>query len=212
MRLIYLLDDTPFYVHDEAEDLSEAIIRDGDYFEREILDYLSGHHPQHEIILDVGANIGNHTCYFAQYLEYYNIIAFEPVPQNYEVLRQNTLKYPNIFTRNEAVGDVRKKVKIRINERNMGACEIREDGELVVQQVRIDDLLVRERVTLIKIDVEWYEPQVLLGAKNIIYEDKPLILLEDSEERYFGLMVDMGYEVEVSWPKHKTYLWRPKSA
>lgn len=209
-REITLLDDTRLFLHDSGEALSDAIARDQDYFEKEILEYMSEHHPQQDVILDIGANIGNHTAYFAQYLEYSSIIAFEPVFENYQLLKLNT-SYPNIILRNEAVGRFRGNVYIRLNTGNMGACEIepditKTDGTRRVSQVRVDDLLLVRPVTLIKIDVEWYEPEVLLGAKSILETDKPLLLIEDANGVYADLLPP-EYELLQPWLAHKTYLY-----
>lgn len=208
MRTITLLDDTILKLHDEGEMLSDHIAREIDYFEREILDYMSDKHPQNEIILDIGANIGNHTAYFAQYLEYGDIIAFEPVPANFNLLRENTFRYPNVYIRREAVGDIRKTVEVQINKTNMGACEVHETGDIKVQQVRIDDLFLIKPVTLMKIDVEYYEPQVLAGAANTIKEDRPLILIEDHSGEVISPLLMSSYTIEKAWPEHKTYLYR----
>lgn len=212
MRLVRLLDDTLLNVHDKGEALSDHIDLHRDYFEEDILNYLSDKHPVNEVIIDVGANIGNHTVYFAQYLEYSQIIAFEPVPANFKILRENTKRFPNIQLRYQAVGAERKMVRMLANAGNMGASEINPEGDINVMQVRIDDLLLRDKVTLMKIDVEWYEPQVLLGAANIIETDKPLILVEDSLNTYADTFASMKYTPEKAWPEHKTYLYRSADA
>jgi hypothetical protein len=96
----------------------------------------------------------------------------------------------------------------------MGACEVdpvydSEKGHRKVQQVRVDDLLLIPRITLMKIDVEWYEPNVLKGAQNIIESDKPLILMEDAEGTYAKLLPP-EYELLQAWLAHKTYLFGPR--
>ncbi len=211
MREVTLLDDTRLYVHNEGEAFSDAVIRDRDYFEKEVLDYMAANYPQQDIILDIGANIGNHTVYFSQYLENRTIIAFEPVKENYELLKLNTDSLPNVLIRNEAVGAFRGLVGLTVNTTNMGACEIdatysTEKGHRRVPQVRVDDLLLIPQVTLMKIDVEWYEPQVLKGAQNILEQDKPLVLMEDAEGVYAELLPP-EYELLQAWLAHKTYLY-----
>ena len=212
MREVTLLDDTRLFLHDD-EMLSNAIVREQDYFEREILDLLADKYPQQDVILDIGANIGNHTSYFAQYLEYSTIIAFEPVIDNYKLLRLNS-SYPNLILRNEAVGAYRGRAWMRLNPDNMGACEVVQDkrdeeGLVPVNQVRIDDLLLLRPVTLMKIDVEWYEPEVLKGAKDILESDKPLVLMEGAEGVYADLLPS-DYELLQAWLSHKTYLFGVK--
>lgn len=215
MREITLLDQTNLWVHDEGEMLSDAIVRKQDYFEKEILEYMSDRYPQQEIILDIGANIGNHTLYFSQYLENIAVIAFEPIKENFALLRRNTHPYPNVVIRNEAVGASRGKVGMTLNRTNMGACQTSTDENgvdyRVVPQVRIDDLLLIPRVSLMKIDVEWYEPEVLKGAQNILETDKPLLLIEDAEGVYADLLPP-DYELLEAWLNHKTYLFGVKDA
>ena len=207
MREIRLLDDTLLYVHNAGEALSDHIVREQDYFEKEILEYLADKYPQHETILDIGANIGNHSVYFSQYLEYSSIIAFEPIPDNIELLMKNVKDRPNISIRQEAVGDKTEKVKMTIKRDNMGACEVNDFGTEVVQQTRVDDWFIISPVTLMKIDVEWRELQVLDGAKNTLKEDKPLILIEDSSQLYFDTLNSLGYDIIKAWNHHNTYLY-----
>lgn len=193
--------------------LSDHIARESDYFEKDILEYMADKHPQQDVILDIGANIGNHTIYFSQYLEYSTIIAFEPVQENFELLRANTRYRSGIMLRNEAVGAFRGKVALTLNNTNMGACEVTADtkdatllGRRIVQQVRVDDLLLIPKVTLMKIDVEWYEPEVLKGAQAILQEDHPLILIEDINTEYAKLLPP-EYELLQAWIAHRTYLY-----
>lgn len=198
------------YVHDDGEALSDHIVREQDYFERDILDYLATNYPIHTTILDVGANIGNHTVFFANRFIYNTIYAFEPVSQNYDLLRQNTSDLEGVRIRHVAVGADDRTVHVYISPSNMGACEIKSgyiagSDYQTVQQIKLDDLFI-PKVTLIKIDVEWYEPQVLLGAKSLIKEDKPLILIEDANEEYGALLPDY-YNLLKAWPEHKTYLY-----
>lgn len=212
MRDVVLLDQTVLRVHDEGEMLSDHIARTQDYFEKDILEYMADKYPQQDVILDIGANIGNHTAYFAQYLENSAVIAFEPVKENFDLLRYNA-RYPNVIMRNEAVGAFRGRAWVDINRKNMGACEIIDNERIAtehnmprVQQVRVDDLLLIRPVTLMKIDVEWYEPEVLLGAKAIMESDKPLILIEDANGVYADLLPS-EYELLEAWLAHKTYLY-----
>ena len=211
MRKVTLLDDTILYVHDEGEAFSDVIASERDYFEKEVLEYMAANHPQQDIILDIGANIGNHALYFSQYLENRAVIAFEPVAENYELLKLNTHRIPNVLIRNEAVGAFRGGVGLTVNRADMSACEVssqynHEKGHRKISQVRVDDLLLIPRVTLMKIDVAGYEPEVLKGAANILEQDKPLVLMEDGV--HAELLPDDYYLLQ-AWIAHKTYLFGP---
>lgn len=204
--------DLPYGVHlelhDSGELLSDHIVRENDFFEREILEFLRVHFNKQETIIDVGANIGNHSAFFAATLDYQAIVAFEPVPDNAKLLQKNMAPYEAIYIRTEAVGNSATDVLIEINRGNMGACQVSDNGTLRVQQIRLDGIIVPP-VSLLKIDVEWYEPQVLEGAKTLIEEDRPLILIEDAKNEYEQFLPP-SYQLYEAWPQHKTYLYGPK--
>lgn len=206
-RKITIDKDVVINLHDPGEALSDHIDRERDFFEREILDYIRMVYPVQKTILDVGANIGNHTLYFAKYLKHDAIVAFEPIPANFKLLSQNTAGLQRVFLRREAVGDSNIDVMLRENLSNMGACEVDPEGSIMAHQVRLSDIFVPE-VSLIKIDVEWYEPQVLEGATTLLEEDRPLILIEDAKQEYAELLPDF-YRLMQAWPDHKTYLYGP---
>jgi FkbM family methyltransferase len=193
--------------HDEA--LSDHIRATGDFFEAEILDYIRDKYPDHRTIVDIGANIGNHSVYFANFLKYEAILAFEPLAENFELLKRNLVKYEGIGAVQNAVGNYTGVAHMTKNISNMGAGEIQENGEIPVPIIALDRIGLQD-VTLMKIDVEWYEPQVLEGAQDTIFKCKPLILIEDANNAYGPLLPD--YELIKAWPHHKTYLYGWKNA
>lgn len=204
-RLITIDEDVQLNVHDAGEAFSDALVRDGDFYERNILDYIRDNYPIHECIIDVGANIGNHSVFFDKYLDYKSVVAFEPVPDNFNLLKENTKTSYSIWCRPEAVGETSQEVHMTINRGNMGACEINPNGELKVHQVRLSDIFVPQ-VTLIKIDAEWAEPGVIEGARELLLEDQPLILIEDVNLEYDKLLPSF-YRLIKGWEEHKTYLY-----
>lgn len=207
-RQITIDEDVELLVHDEGEMFSDALVRDKNFYEYDILEYIRENYPVHECILDVGANIGNHSLYFDKYLDYKSVVAFEPVPDNFNLLKENTKKSYSIWCRPEAVGEFTGTVNMRINRSNMGACEVDPNGSLKVHQVKLNDIFVPQ-VTLIKLDTEWSEPGVLEGARDLILEDQPLILIEDVNNQY-GALLPSFYRMIKGWDHHKTYLYGAK--
>lgn len=204
-RLITIDTDVNLFVHDEGEAFSDHIAKEKDFYERNILDYIRDNYPVHDFIIDVGANIGNHSLYFDKYLDYKGVVAFEPVPDNFNLLKENVKNSYSIWCRPEAVGEVTKDVHMTINRSNMGACEINPDGPLKAHQVRLDDIFIPQ-VTLVKLDAEWSEPGVIEGARYLLSEDQPLVLIEDVNREYEKILPNF-YRLLKGWEEHKTYLY-----
>lgn len=206
-----MLRNQPFLIHDN-EDLSNAIERNKDYWEADILDYLRDNFNRQEVILDIGANIGNHSVYFARYLDYHKIFCFEPDPINYALLYKNIhaadhKDYLSIRPYNFAISNVEPctEIHLALNRSNWGAHEIQKTG-IAIYAYPLDYFAFIDPVTLIKLDVEWHEPQVLESGKNLIQKDKPLILIEDADKTYESLLPN--YSLIKAWDHHKTYLYK----
>lgn len=193
-------------LYPEGEGVSDGIRRSGDFYEAVILDYLRDQHPVQRTIVDAGANVGNHTAYFATFLVHDRIHAFEPVPANYALLRQNVGSMPTVRTYQIALSDQSGPLRMEPNPANMGACRVDVVGTIEVGAITLDSLDLRN-VTLLKIDVEDHEAQVIAGAHDTIARDHPLILMEDWS---FGGSAKLlpGYELEQAWPERFTYLYR----
>lgn len=194
---------------DEA--LSNHIRRTGDFFEAEILDYLATNHPIQGTVVDVGANIGNHSLFFLEFMHVHGLVAFEPVPENYVLLVENLTGHDNITMVQYAVGRKQGAARIKTNYGNMGASEVSDEGSVEVPMVSLDSFLgsyiyAAQDISLVKIDVEGYEPEVIDGAQDTIYICKPLILIEDWKKEYGSLLP--GYVLEKGWDHHHTYLYR----
>lgn len=193
----------------EDEDFSNAIRRDGDFYEADILDYLRDNFNKHDLIIDAGANIGNHTVYFLNFLKSNGIIAFEPWEENFNLLRKNA-KSGNVIFLPYALSNKSGFLNFSPNRQNAGAGEINPEGNERVYAVTLDEALqfVENKVTLLKIDVEWHEPQLIEGAIETIEMDHPLILIEDSALSYHEILEPLGYKLYKEWPHHNTYLWK----
>lgn len=195
-------------LHPVGEALSDHIRLKGDFFEAQILDFIGDNFPVHGTILDVGANIGNHSAYFAKFLQYRQLLAFEPVPENYILLVQNCAYYKSFYPFKFALSDHERLIRIEPNKSNMGASQIKDDGSVEVLAIPLDWFCLYD-CTLIKLDVEYHEPKVLFGAQNTIQKNKPLILIEDSAKEYEPLLPD--YDCIMGWEEEKTYLYKWKN-
>lgn len=137
-----------------------------------------------ELVLDVGANIGNHSLYLAAVCQSV-VHAFEPNTELCEGLRKS-IRANNfedrITVHQVGVSDVAAFATFKHrDEANLGAQSLAvqySEGEESIRLVRLDDMGFPQPVRMIKIDVEGMELQVLEGAKNLIQADKPILYIE----------------------------------
>ena len=193
-------------LHPFGEGVSDSIRRTGDFYEAEILDYLRAAHPRHRTIVDAGAMIGNHSCYFAAFLAHDAIAAFEPVPDNFALLVRNTRPFPTVERFPLALTDgSRRLVRMCVDRANMGACRVEDDGELPVPAMTLDSFDLGP-VTLLKVDVEDHERELLDGARRTIARWRPLVLIEDWSHGGIAELL-RGYVLEREWAFTYLYRW-----
>lgn len=134
-------------------------------------------------VLDIGANIGNHSLYFSNYFS--KCISFEPNPRTFSVLEINSGLVENIIPMNIGLSDKKKSAPLYTNFHNVGASSLSDDwnksvdGSCEIQLDRVDDVLDKEdKIGLIKMDVEGHEWFALKGAEKTIKKNKPIIIFE----------------------------------
>lgn len=162
--------------------ISRRVILDGIYEGRE-LEVLSREvFPRLDrpaTALDIGANIGNHACYFAAHFD--RVVAFEPNPPVAAVLRANVMgrKVEVVET---GLSDRPGKLNFSVNQNNLGASRVTVDpSDTTIKVDTLDRLagpLGLDNVRFIKIDVERHEEQVLAGATALLASQRPVIAME----------------------------------
>ena len=137
-------------------------------------------------VVDAGANIGLFSLY-AKALGARTVYSFEAVAETSRILRRNLALNGAMKAVNIALGAEKGKAEIKFNTRGEGSSmidcgdagvnlEITYSGRRLVRVAPLDSL-VNGRVDFIKIDVEGYEKNVLLGAERIIKKYKPVLSL-----------------------------------
>jgi FkbM family methyltransferase len=154
--------------------------------------------------VDIGANIGNHSVFFANYFK--NVFSFEPNPITYEVLKINS-KYAspkkNIQSYCLGLSDRNAELHFEVNSSNIGGSRIIQEKnkldsnnfiEILVKRADELDALKEANIGLIKIDVEGHEINALKGAHEIIIKNKPIIIFEQhASEIYDGTSAVISY-------------------
>lgn len=173
-------------------------------------------------IIDIGANIGYNTLMFS---DYGTVHSFEPV--YYQIvdmnIKNNNLKN-NVFIYNCALSNVECETSMYVpatgcqsaTNINYGGASLYEheklgDYKIDVSCKRLDDVY-KGIPSIIKIDVEGHELQVLEGALNTIKTHMPMILIEihDYETSEIPKFLEaLGYDTPEQRPE-AMFLYRAK--
>lgn len=144
---------------------------------------------KNKTILDIGANIGNHTIAFSKIAK--NVIAFEPNPTVFEILKINVKNATNVEIFNFGASDTNHILKAKIPKGNSGAGSVTESEKSLKKDQFYElefDLRVLDEIEnlstidigLIKIDVEGHELKAFFGMKKLLELQKPTILFEQN--------------------------------
>lgn len=142
------------------------------------LDHLRDHVVRPgDVVFECGAHHGEATILLSRWVGASGrVVAFEPVPRNVEILRRqveiNGLR--NVTVVHAAVG--KEPGRLRITDESNAEVAGRSGPGIEVEVVRLDDWLDRGP-TVLKIDVEGFEAELLKGAQQIL-ERRPRVSLE----------------------------------
>jgi FkbM family methyltransferase len=165
-------------------------------------------------VLDVGANVGDHTRLFAVLVGKRGMVhAFEPIPETCKTLRRAVTGTPWIHVHQMAIAEQAATREMTVPAGDTGQASLVVHGygawtnsterETVTVSVgSLDALLRRGDIALpdvIKIDVEGAERLVLQGGKGMLAAHHPILYFEVFEEwtRGFGYApLDLLRDVE----------------
>jgi FkbM family methyltransferase len=190
MKLIKTkLEDLDFYYKEGDKVIGERIDL-GKYEEFETILFLERLKKKMTVV-DVGANIGYYTLLAAKRVA--RVIAIEPDGDCFEILKMNVEKnnLKNVVLIKTAAGSRKEKRGLIKDRNNMGNSHIGGENGDVVLVDSLDNILINEQqIGLLKIDVQGWEPQVILGAKKILKRDRPEMFLEYSPIDYLKNNLD----------------------
>ena len=184
--------NTEICVHDKGEVVSDSIFYTKNFFEIKFLDYIANKFNKQTGILDIGANIGNHSLFFAKFFKCDMVYSFEPFPANVSLLKANMQNFANKSKIYEIALSNKEGTMPLYNSQkeNYGGFSLHsysDDISFVVEQsinvITLDSLNL-ENISMIKIDVENHENEVLEGSKQTILRNKPIIFIENLYHGY----------------------------
>jgi len=192
----------------EKDHIACVIQQSKNFYEPEMLQFINGLHPRGTII-DVGANIGNHSVYFGLFTDATKVISIEPYGVAAELLRRNieANNLSRVVTQFDcALGSRNGVVGIRPGrDTNIGTTRVIKG--VGIELKKLDDIARCEPVSIIKIDVEGYELEVLKGAREILQAQHPILFLEASTPRRKGILDE--YLLQFGYHSGPKFNWTP---
>ena len=206
---ILVTNEANFFIPNSPQDLIQTYMLNArDFWERDLLKKLDKYICQDSIILDIGANIGNHTIYWGKITKVKRIYAFEPIASTYRILEKN-IQINNLSTVvksfNYCLGDKSTQARIRkghYTPDNIGATslEANNGGGICIHALDdIDEIKRETEIHFCKIDCEGFEKWVLLGMKQTFLRCRPIVLIEsfpgiEQFDFVYDFMRKLGYE------------------
>ena len=173
-----------------------------------------------QLFLDIGANVGMSALSFFTLKSNAKVISFEPNPINYSYLDKLAAKFNNFQYLPVGIGDKPATLDFYYPIYNgkamtaLGSCDrfkakswlnkntiyFFDENKLDVAQTSVEIKTIDSfqlKPEFIKIDVEGFEYQVLLGARNTINAHRPILLIEGiaQGDRVHQLLNSWNYDI-----------------
>ena len=186
----YMICDIPyqgkFYVEPHRNDVIKNFLRSNRIWEPHILMAIYKYAQPGTVVLDIGSHIGTFTIPMSHVVGTKGRVhAFEPQRKIYRELRKNCElnNAKNVTCHRIAIGDRQQIIEMEKETfhsetvlGNEGRARIGRGGD--VAEMRTIDSFNLTNISLVKIDVESSEEQVLNGMINTILKNKPVIIFE----------------------------------
>lgn len=195
--------------------IQRAIALTDGFYEVDHLARLESYLSEKSVILDIGANIGNHSLYWGLGHPGRRVVAFEPVQRTFGILKRN-IEINGLEGTIQAfnIGLARHEGRARIARSfadNSGGTQIEESDGGEIRIMPLDSCEIPQHVDFIKIDTEGYEIEVLQGAETIIRRERPTIFIEifdENKKEAQKILRTLGY-VESERMGAYNYLYLP---
>lgn len=147
--------------------------------------------PKKGVAVQAGGYCGVFPRLLAETFE--RVYTFEPDPLNFFCLTLNC-QTDNVVKAQAALYSECSLINVRrTNVSNKGMNVIEHSAGSFIPSYRIDDLQLDE-CDLIALDVEGCEYEILRGAIETIYQHKPVITVEDSNEKIEHILKNISYK------------------
>ncbi|RJQ27044.1 FkbM family methyltransferase [Candidatus Parcubacteria bacterium] len=181
----------------------DPCMSDPDY-EKELLELVNAYEwPDGELICyDLGANEGFWTTFLATFRPNSTVYSFEPQPTNFGFLTRNVVRLglSNVYCNCSALGEANKIADFWFNTGpglgDSSLVQRSQNGGCTKVPVRRLDSLHIPPPNFIKMDVEYYEFEVLLGMGDLLNNENIQLLVEvhsNCSKKVWGYLSGKGF-------------------
>ncbi len=202
----------PQFIIVNGEAVSEQIASYGIYEENLTEAFLRLVQPE-QIVVDIGMHLGYYTTLFALLVgRRGQVHAFEPTPSTREVARHNVQPFSQVTVHPHAVWSAVQTIPFHDYGSEWMAFNSFTDAkiekgpppakEIQVETITLDRFrqTLGKKISLIKIDAESAEKEILAGAEQLLKMDQPIVTLEvgdvggrPTSRRLVQCLIALGY-------------------
>lgn len=135
-------------------------------------------------VIDVGANQGLYTLFFASLVKPGTVYAFEPEPSLYQQLLSNVREngLDNVVCHQMAVSNISGALTLQKGRLNSGDNRIVTSESISARTIDVkactlDELFVGKTVNFLKMDIQGWEAKALAGAKNLLEHNRDIMIM-----------------------------------
>ena len=195
----------PTFHVDNPRDAIQSVHSRGQFHSINELETMSAWIGSGAVVVDIGANVGNHTVYFSRCTPAGQVYAIEPLPKAYNILKTNLAlnQCTNVNTDHLGVALANEETQgypVAYVD-NLGSTTLFEAAPTdsyyderfekfePVPVVTGDSIFQNIAVDFVKIDVEFMELKVLDGLRKTIRRSRPVIHIEVNRENMSGFLM-----------------------
>ena len=215
------------------KDLIRNEIIDNKIFDKKVYETAVKYVKDDTIVLDVGANFGQLSVLLSMCKNNVEVYSFEASKYIFEILKKNVqINNANVRLFHNLVGNETEQElfikKLNISKFNTYGSNMIEKADTKnddnpdiekINSIKIDDILFEKKVSLMKIDVQGYDLEVLKGSKQTIMRQQMPIIFEYEEDfakdfnytfkKFENFIDEINYKISIQIDK-SNYLILPK--
>ena len=123
---------------------------------------------ENDWIIDCGANVGEINLALKEKNININYIAFEPDHETYECLKLNNVESKDLYNLGLSNQNMQRNLYVDNDGGNTSFLDFGSNNSKMVESKTLDSFDFKQRIKLLKIDAEGFEPEVLEGSFNTL--------------------------------------------